>query len=113
MLQKKIDPQVPVQDVDPRLGVTFDRGAIEAADDLPGAFFFFSSRIRHTRYPTVTGVQTCALPISEPRRTRSTGSFDARWSRPTMSSTRATFRSEERRVGKECRRLCRYRWAAE
>ena len=26
--------------------------------------FFFSSRRRHTRYPLVTGVQTCALPIS-------------------------------------------------
>src|SRR6188472_3401086 len=28
-------------------------------------FFFFSSRRRHTRCETVTGVQTCALPISE------------------------------------------------
>ena len=26
--------------------------------------FFFSSRRRHTRFGTVTGVQTCALPIS-------------------------------------------------
>src|SRR3546814_5942968 len=26
--------------------------------------FFFSSRIRHTRCALVTGVQTCALPIS-------------------------------------------------
>ena len=26
-------------------------------------FFFFSSRRRHTCYGTVTGVQTCALPI--------------------------------------------------
>src|ERR1051325_9872332 len=26
-------------------------------------FFFFSSRRRHTRLRTVTGVQTCALPI--------------------------------------------------
>ena len=29
-----------------------------------GFFFFFSSRRRHTRYISVTGVQTCALPIS-------------------------------------------------
>src|ERR1044071_9856939 len=29
-----------------------------------GSLFFFSSRRRHTRYPLVTGVQTCALPIS-------------------------------------------------
>src|SRR5881409_3219012 len=27
--------------------------------------FFFSSRRRHTRCETVTGVQTCALPISQ------------------------------------------------
>src|SRR3546814_1584637 len=27
-------------------------------------FFFFSSRKRHTRCALVTGVQTCALPIS-------------------------------------------------
>src|SRR3546814_10444558 len=29
-------------------------------------YFFFSSRRRHTRCALVTGVQTCALPISEP-----------------------------------------------
>src|ERR1051325_12112377 len=28
-----------------------------------GFMFFFSSRRRHTRLRTVTGVQTCALPI--------------------------------------------------
>src|ERR1044071_10081508 len=31
---------------------------------MPAIFYFFSSRRRHTRYPLVTGVQTCALPIS-------------------------------------------------
>src|SRR3546814_6269809 len=31
---------------------------------LECCFFFFSSRIRHTRCSLVTGVQTCALPIS-------------------------------------------------
>src|SRR3546814_6588730 len=30
-------------------------------------FFVFSSRRRHTRCALVTGVQTCALPISYPR----------------------------------------------
>src|SRR3546814_6840324 len=30
-------------------------------------FFFFSSRRRHTRCALVTGVQTCALPISRRR----------------------------------------------
>src|SRR3546814_2111392 len=33
--------------------------------DLFVALFFFSSRRRHTRCALVTGVQTCALPISE------------------------------------------------
>src|SRR3546814_11538113 len=32
--------------------------------------FFFSSRRRHTRCALVTGVQTCALPISARRRVR-------------------------------------------
>src|SRR3546814_9703193 len=31
-------------------------------------FFFFSSRRRHTRCALVTGVQTCALPISRTQR---------------------------------------------
>src|SRR3546814_6481541 len=31
-------------------------------------FFFFSSRRRHTRCALVTGVQTCALPISSAER---------------------------------------------
>src|SRR3546814_8490700 len=33
-------------------------------DDCMSLFFFFSSRRRHTRCALVTGVQTCALPIS-------------------------------------------------
>src|SRR3546814_3899024 len=33
-------------------------------------FFFFSSIRRHTRCALVTGVQTCALPISGKARTR-------------------------------------------
>ena len=35
---------------------------------LDDIFFFFSSRRRHTRYISVTGVQTCALPILKTRR---------------------------------------------
>src|SRR3546814_20964627 len=37
-------------------------------------YFFFSSRRRHTRCALVTGVQTCALPISDeaPARSRRT-----------------------------------------
>src|SRR3546814_3862199 len=32
------------------------------------SWFFFSSRRRHTRCALVTGVQTCALPISQAER---------------------------------------------
>src|SRR3546814_10200651 len=38
--------------------------------------FFFSSRRRHTRCALVTGVQTCALPISRVAGVAFTGSTD-------------------------------------
>src|SRR3546814_4838100 len=38
-------------------------------------FFFFSSRRRHTRCALVTGVQTCALPISSEGREIAPGIF--------------------------------------
>src|SRR3546814_5197799 len=91
-------------------------------------FFFFSSRRRHTRCALVTGVQTCALPISdaatallEPTNKKGapTGApFFAREVRSgrtqhqdvqTRQRGRAV-RSEERRVGKECVSTCRSRW---
>src|SRR6184192_1791819 len=74
-------------------------------------FFFFSSRRRHTRCRLVTGVQTCALPISG----------DPAVSRPEPRAALVgkpldrllgfvAERSEERRVGKECQSTCRSRW---
>src|SRR3546814_9919760 len=74
------------------------------------SFFFFSSRRRHTRCALVTGVQTCALPISSVPACghcwpgNPTSRSLAR--RPTIPS-----RSEERRVGKECVSTCRSRWS--
>src|SRR6267378_2484088 len=70
-------------------------------------FFFFFQAEDGIRDLYVTGVQTCALPISSTpptrtRRPRTTGSSTAAGSSGTASS-----RSEERRVGKECR----FRWA--
>ena len=38
--------------------------------------FFFSSRRRHTRYISVTGVQTCALPIFERAVQKGSGESD-------------------------------------
>src|SRR3546814_8850860 len=97
----------------------------------------FASRRRHTRCALVTGVQTCALPISSklsvgcgshgglagPPRSRWPGgnlrldpqiteihnsySFDEEF----FGCAASTSRSEERRVGKECVSTCRSRWS--
>src|SRR3546814_6914554 len=97
-------------------------------------FFFFSSRRRHTRCALVTGVQTCALPISalaqdvvfkpivEARLRYET--VDQAGPAPLSSSRDAhavtmrlraggeiSKRSAERRGGKECVSTCRSRWS--
>src|SRR3546814_11220531 len=101
--------------------------------------FFFSSRSRHTSCALVTGVQTCALPISadetagsgsdivvvgvrsalqtaqERKKNAETvvDSIDATdiGAFPDNSVSCALQRSEERRVGKECVSTCRSRWS--
>src|SRR3546814_7251955 len=100
-------------------------------------FFFFSSRRRHTRCALVTGVQTCALPISGIA--PPSGAAEAIRRMPTLdivwlaaaetiegdmlagicAATEEggcnliceTARSEERRVGKECFSTSRSRWS--
>src|SRR3546814_14743806 len=92
--------------------------------------FFFSSRRRHTRFALVTGVQTCALPISlslsggqRGRRRRCRyphrcwrsivvwiDAFPPRSCR-VARETRCIERSDERRVGTECVSTCRSRWS--
>src|SRR5208283_5907731 len=76
-------------------------------------FFFFFQAEDGIRDRDVTGVQTCALPISSPAglnrpSTSAPGSLIP--GRSIASSTRfPPSRSEERRVGKECRsRWSRY-----
>src|SRR3546814_4882348 len=81
------------------------------------AFFFFSSRRRHTRCALVTGVQTCALPICAATGhlgQQSSGCRIAHRDRLVGGYPRAVDRrprSEERRVGKECVSTCRSRWS--
>src|SRR3546814_1874890 len=96
---------------------------------------FFSSRRRHTRCALVTGVQTCALPISEgevvttylrlPDKVRAIRLDPVNWkgrfemtdlsareiTRAGLGLTliRRQLRSEERRVGKVCVSTCRSR----
>src|SRR3546814_2763488 len=52
-------------------------------------FFFFSSRRRHTRCALVTGVQTCALPISSGKR---------EWRMANDAAGSAETRQSERKV---------------
>src|SRR3546814_2271583 len=98
--------------------------------------FFFSSRRRHTRCALVTGVQTCALPIWPFLNVDRKGTHDPKAIRklddegfaaitglrrgrtlvtlaPEVTDEKriGQLRSEERRVGKECVRTCRSRWA--
>src|SRR3546814_10185674 len=81
--------------------------------------FFFSSRRRHTRCALVTGVQTRALPISIYEISKAIGNqkniIPPRLFFPQLhaafQSPKIHFRSEERRVGKECVSTCRSRWS--
>src|SRR3546814_10797885 len=100
--------------------------------------FFFSSRRRHTRCALVTGVQTCALPISlktlvetqmqAAEKLRASVEDNLKTLRgenaEKLEQMRRTVdeklhetlekrlgRSEERRVGKECVSTCRSRWS--
>src|SRR3546814_2232569 len=50
-------------------------------------FFFFSSRRRHTRCALVTGVQTCALPISLPLEWEADKQMPSRWGRKNPCCT--------------------------
>src|SRR6266481_8211599 len=61
-------------------------------------FFFFQAE-DGIRDGTVTGVQTCALPISARGRRRRPGTSPGGGPKPDPTR----LRSEERRVGKECR----------
>src|SRR6516165_7487953 len=63
-------------------------------------FFFFFQAEDGIRDLTVTGVQTCALPISAPNCIGTWTSTAARCLKRQPCKSR---RSEERRVGKECR----------
>src|SRR3546814_939113 len=56
-------------------------------------FFFFSSRRRHTRCALVTGVQTCALPISKTTTTAARAAnsrgLSGRWRRIILGNSLA------------------------
>src|SRR3546814_7485666 len=83
-------------------------------------FLFFSSIRRHTRCALVTGVQTCALPISRCCPVVGSASRAAvgllvvfpGGGASCSGVPRPAWSSEERRVGKECVSTCRFGWSA-
>src|SRR5438045_9632532 len=75
-------------------------------------FFFFSSRRRHTRCLSDWSSDVCSSDLPRNGRIaemRNHTTNDEPFRRPTSPPARPNERSEERRVGKECRS----RWAAE
>src|SRR2546430_13085003 len=90
-----------------KLWLVADFGRIDVLHEvghLVVLFFFFQAE-DGIRDLTVTGVQTCALPISEIDRWRSPGQVrhEAVDGERAARADPAAPRSEERRVGKECR----------
>src|SRR5882672_5203214 len=81
-------------------------GDEQRAKDILARLFFFHAE-DGIRVHCVTGVQTCALPISAGLRSPADPSPAANPRRPRGRDRPPEPRSEERRVGKECRS----RWA--
>src|SRR6476620_11005113 len=91
-------------------GIEIDWGlqllVLKAVGRASTTVFFFFQAEDGIRDIGVTGVQTCALPISSswPWRRAPEASWSACSTRPARHRTgRCWMRSEERRVGKECR----------
>src|SRR2546427_8008104 len=72
------------------------------ATDASDCIFFFQAE-DGIRDLTVTGVQTCALPILQTRLPIASASASSARARTCSTTCFAWKRSEERRVGKECR----------
>src|SRR5262249_56071198 len=87
-----------------RVGVAGSvRGEVDGLSRWRGFFFFKAEE--GIRCWSVIGVQTCALPISG-QADRSAGAARARRggaAAPAAAASASASRSEERRVGKECR----------
>src|SRR5256885_13001986 len=83
-------------------------GIMLVLDGLIVSFFFFQAEDGIRDYK-VTGVQTCALPIYAPTNGSGIASYQfgqslfAGYSKITSFASTNGGRSEERRVGKECR----------
>src|SRR5438270_9737691 len=97
-----------VREVDERYGFEpLETPAVENIETLMGKYFFFSSRRRHTRFDCDWSSDVCSSDLAGSATTRPAASTPRR--SPTTSvccftpKTSGDTRSEERRVGKECR----------
>src|SRR5210317_2475862 len=73
-------------------------------------FFFFKQKTAY-EILNVTGVQTCALPISRNCSAAACVHLVAAALQFRVADIQMHRRSDERRVGKECRIGCRSRWS--
>src|SRR5438445_10651754 len=65
--------------------------------------FFFSSRRRHTRYWRDWSSDVCSSDLMATATSRSISRWYPKWQSPCSRARESGLRSEERRVGKECR----------
>src|SRR2546423_2750728 len=82
--------------------VTLNASAYQTPDEMKKILVFFFQAEDGIRDKLVTGVQTCALPICSSE--KSLPFLMSRFSNKRVDSSFVVcIRSEERRVGKECR----------
>src|SRR5436190_17950642 len=81
----------------------YEIGREVEADVLDVLIYFFFQAEDGIRDHCVTGVQTCALPISSTRRPAGRSRLVRTRNSPFACWMGGKSRSEERRVGKECR----------
>src|SRR6266536_1655131 len=96
--------EMPLSNGDDQVGTRRPAARGSASDEQRdhGYRYFFFPEEDGIRDPLVTGVQTCALPICEPVMPTRTA-FPVSAGSSCTSRCAACWRSEERRVGKECR----------
>src|SRR6184192_2280029 len=99
------------------LGIGVERRRVRLREAEPDervidpASFFFSSRRRHTRCRLVTGADVCSSDLERLAQRRAERDDWNAWLDGRIAFGRKQWRSEERRVGKECQSTCRSRWS--
>src|SRR6267378_3750519 len=101
-MQKQKECKTPAEQNELSQKVDLGLQVDERRDEVGCAVFFFQAE-DGIRDLYVTGVQTCALPISQGRPRADPAVVRRRLRSPGCARRGGLQRSEERRVGKECR----------